>query len=111
MFCTLENGLAVRNVSSILKPYVISFCESTERYHTFFTKNMSPRAIAIIPSCRIIMKLSKPGVEIESKQPNFSSVMKCYSYSESARRTSESNIRNCQRTISHREIMGLSKKR
>ena len=35
--CTIFNGLAVRNVSSILKP-IILFCETTERYPIFILK-------------------------------------------------------------------------
>ena len=36
--CTLENGLAVRNISSVLKSHVISFCETTKLYSTLSNK-------------------------------------------------------------------------
>ena len=37
LICTLENGQAVQNISSTLKTYVASFCETTEKYPvTFF---------------------------------------------------------------------------
>ena len=45
----MENGLDVRNISSILQSSVIPLCETTERYPTLLFKNVSPSAITIIP--------------------------------------------------------------
>ena len=41
---TPENGLSVRNISSILKTHVILFCETNEWYPSYF-KHVSPGAI------------------------------------------------------------------
>ena len=40
LICTLENGLAARNILIILKTYVISICETRERY--FYYRNTVP---------------------------------------------------------------------
>ena len=39
LFCTFENELTVRNKSSVLITYLISFCETTERYPTFLLED------------------------------------------------------------------------
>ena len=38
LICALENGLAVQNISIILITYLISLCETTERYLTLLLK-------------------------------------------------------------------------
>ena len=41
LFCACENELAVLNIWSILKTYVILFCETTERYPTLLFQSFT----------------------------------------------------------------------